>query len=86
MTPTSLRAKHLLGALALAVAAFAIYWPALRGGWLFDDELDVTGNRLLRTASGLWQIWFQPAGLYDYYPLKYSVQWLQWQKTRRAIM
>ena len=73
------RRRFGLGALGLTLLAFAIYGPALRGGWLFDDELDVTGNLLLRDAAGLWKIWFSPAGLYDYYPLKYSVQWLQWQ-------
>lgn len=64
---------------ALGVLALMIYGPALHGGWIFDDELDLTGNALLRDRAGLWKIWFHPTGLYDYYPLKYSVQWLQWQ-------
>ncbi len=61
----------------LALAVLAIYYPAFRGEWLWDDDLDVTKNQLLRSAAGLWKIWFQPTTL-DYYPLKFSVQWLQW--------
>ena len=71
--------RQVLGTVALAVLAFAVYWPALRGGWVFDDTLDVTENRLLRDVGGLWKIWFQPTSLYDYYPIKYTVQWVQWQ-------
>ena len=73
------RRRSWLFAAIIVLAAFAVYWPALHGGWLWDDELDVTGNSALRDAAGLWRIWFHPVGLYDYYPIKYTVQWLQWQ-------
>lgn len=71
-----------LRALLIAVLALATWFafsPALHGGWVWDDTLDLVDNRLLRDADGLWKIWFQPtAGLYDYYPLKFTVQWVQW--------
>jgi protein O-mannosyl-transferase len=62
----------------LAFATLAVYWPALHGAWLWDDTLDITGNEQLRDLSGLGQIWVHPSALYDFYPLKFSVQWIQW--------
>ena len=53
--------------------------PALRGDWVWDDTIEVVENPLLRDGPGLWNIWFNPHGLFDYYPVKSSVQWLQWQ-------
>ena len=57
------------------------YWvfvPTLRGEWLFDDVNAVLNNPVMHRANGLWTIWFAPPGP-DYFPLKDSVQWLQWQ-------
>lgn len=71
-------AATLFRLVVLFAIALAIYSPALRGDWLWDDDLDVTGNLALRDAAGLWRIWFYPVGLYDYYPIKYTVQWVQW--------
>jgi tetratricopeptide (TPR) repeat protein len=56
------------------------YWvatPALRGEWLFDDAPAVLYNPVMHRATGLWTIWFAPPGP-DYFPLKDSVQWIQW--------
>jgi len=65
-------------AIAIAVAVFWIYWPALRGDWLWDDDRYITDNFLLRTLSGLGTIWLQPGSAYDYYPVEATVQWVQW--------
>lgn len=64
---------------ALVLAAAFVYWPALRGEWIWDDHLDLVDNRLLRSLGGLRDIWLHPTLLYDFYPLKHTVQWLQWQ-------
>lgn len=64
-------------ATAMAVAAAAIYWPALQGTWLSDDTLEIVGNRDLRTWAGLRRIWAGQGGP-DYFPLKSTVQWLEW--------
>lgn len=69
-------------AAALVALALCIYWPALHGEWLWDDRADVVSNPLLRDASGLWRIWFHPTALPDYYPIKATVQWVQWQLWR----
>ncbi|MEY2878680.1 MAG: hypothetical protein RLZZ15_1060 [Verrucomicrobiota bacterium] len=63
----------------MVLAGWFAYAPALAGGWVWDDSDDVLGNPLLRSLVGLRKIWFEPWRLYDFYPLKYSVQWVQWQ-------
>lgn len=68
----------------ILLACAWIFAPALHGGWMWDDRLDILDNPLLRTRAGLWKIWFEPTGLYDYYPLKFTIQWLQWHLWQSA--
>jgi tetratricopeptide (TPR) repeat protein len=67
-----------LQALVITAAVLWIYWPALHGGWLWDDRELISENDLIRDPAGLWKIWFAPGGQIDYYPVKSSIQWLQW--------
>ncbi|MCE9613315.1 MAG: tetratricopeptide repeat protein [Lentisphaerae bacterium] len=67
-----------MGLLALTVLA---YLPALRGGFIWDDDLHVTANETLRSLRGLYDIWF---GLYrhttcQYYPMTFTAFWIQHQ-------
>lgn len=64
-------------ALIIAVIATWAYWPALRGGWLWDDRLELADNPLVRDAGGWWKAWLAPSGM-DYFPLKGTLQWVQW--------
>jgi tetratricopeptide (TPR) repeat protein len=68
----------LLQALVISAAVLWIYWPVLDGGWLWDDDLAITDNSMTQSPTGLWSIWFEPGHQIDYYPIKSSVQWLQW--------
>ena len=63
-------------ALALVAAVLAAYLPALRGGFLWDDDAHVTGPAL-RSLHGLWRIWFEPGATQQYYPLLHSAFWLE---------
>jgi tetratricopeptide (TPR) repeat protein len=72
------RKKIWLGAGLLLLAGLFIYWPALQGGWIWDDELEIAKNPVLTAAHGWWSIWLRPEGP-DYYPLKTSLQWCEWQ-------
>jgi len=65
-------------ALIIAAAGLWIYWPALGGDWLWDDDRYITSNLLLHHVSGLWQIWFEPGISQDYYPIDATVEWVQW--------
>ena len=71
--------RTILQALVIAVTVLWIYWPALQGDWLWDDNLLVSDNAVVHDPSGLWKIWFEPGSMVDYQPLKVSVVWLQWQ-------
>ena len=70
-------------ALAGVIAAglmLLVYWPALRGGFVWDDDSWTTGiSGLLRDASGLGLMWFQPTALQQYYPLTGTTFWLDHQ-------
>lgn len=61
---------------ALLVAAFAAYWPALSGAFLWDDNGHVTTPEL-RSLGGLARIWFEPGATQQYYPVLHSAFWLQ---------
>ena len=67
-----------LQAAAIILSGWWVYLPALHGGWLWDDNTDITENPVLRDPAGIWKIWFAPKSL-DFYPLKASVQWIQWR-------
>ena len=69
--------KILLRALALALVGAWIYTPCLHGTWLWDDGLEITRNAALRVPGGWWRTWLHPEGM-DYFPLKNSLQWLEW--------
>src|SRR5262245_46285776 len=58
----------LLGA-AIVAATILAYVPAIRGAFIWDDNLHVTGNGLLWQPGGLGRIWFEPMATPQYYPL-----------------
>ena len=64
-------------ALAIAIASFAAYWPAIHGGWLWDDRLEIVDNVNVHAASGWWRCWVAPEGM-DYFPIKGMAQWAEW--------
>ncbi len=55
-----------------------IYWPALHGGWLWDDDFLVSDNSNLRSLRGLWEIWLAPRTGADYWPLTWTLLWMEW--------
>jgi lipoprotein NlpI len=77
LAPTS-RKVILLQALVIVLTSLWIFFPALNGGWQWDDLQLIVGNSVIHNPSGLWKIWFQPGVFPDYYPLVENVNWLQW--------
>src|ERR1700724_1566089 len=61
---------------AIACATLLAYWPALRGGMLWDDTSHVTRPDL-RSLHGLWRIWFDLGATQQYYPLLHSAFWVE---------
>jgi tetratricopeptide (TPR) repeat protein len=76
--PPAVEANFPLKVVLLVAATVWVFWPALHGDWLWDDDLDITANAITRSPGGLWSIWFVPGSQFDYYPIKASVQWVQW--------
>ena len=60
--------------LVLMITAYA---PALRGGYIWDDDDYVTRNETLLSADGLWRIWSDPSATPQYYPLVHTSFWIE---------
>lgn len=70
---------------ALLLATLCAYWPALRGGLIWDDSAHVTRPEL-RSSSGLWRIWFQLGATQQYYPLLHSTFWVEHRLWGGAVL
>lgn len=69
-----LRPVQVVGAaLLLALAVLAAYAPALRGSFIWDDDLYVYENRLLWEPDGLRRIWFSSDFQSQYFPMTITV-------------
>ena len=62
-------------ALILGVT-LAIYWPALQGGIVWDDDAHVT-RAGLQSVDGLIRIWTDLHATQQYYPLLHSAFWVE---------
>ena len=73
----------LLRAGALILLTIAAYLPALSAGFVWDDDLIVTGNSTLRSLAGLRDIWLgilnggNAYPLTQYYPVTFTSFWLE---------
>ncbi|HVM47716.1 MAG TPA: tetratricopeptide repeat protein [Candidatus Acidoferrum sp.] len=72
--PRQERGTLVLGGAAIFLLAFAAYWPALRGQFVWDDIMLVQGNPLVTGHLGLGSIWFRTD-----FPLANVALWAQWQ-------
>ncbi len=71
----------MLGFAILAVAILWVYWPAIGGGFLLDDDVLLTHNRLIAAPDGLPRFWFTTEAA-DYWPVTNSTLWLEWRLWR----
>jgi protein O-mannosyl-transferase len=60
------------GVIFIVLAVFIAYWPALGGGFIWDDDAYVTNNPLLTAPDGLQRIWFSFYHQSQYFPLTYT--------------
>lgn len=79
--PPGLRALGVL--LLLGALSFIAYAPAVRGGFVWDDDYYVFENPTLRNFAGLQTIWFdifrdpRDYVLPQYYPLTHTSFWIE---------
>lgn len=55
-----------------------VYIPAIRAGYIWDDDRYVTGNELLASIDGLGRTWFEIGATVQYYPLVFTTFWLEY--------
>ncbi len=53
------------------------YTSALKGGYIWDDDLYLTENKTLTSVHGLARIWTEPHARPQYYPLVLTTFWLE---------
>ena len=72
--------KHLaLGFLLIIFLTFLAYHPALKGGFIWDDDQYVEENQNLRNFNGLKNIWTKPLSIPQWYPLTHTTFWMEYQ-------
>jgi tetratricopeptide (TPR) repeat protein len=76
-TTPSVKRDWIFG-LVLVLAVFFVYQPARHAGFIWDDDIYVTGNIALRSLHGLRLIWFVPDATVQYYPLTFTAFWLEY--------
>ena len=70
--PQARRGWLWLQAAVLAAAVVLAYQPAWHAGFIWDDDVYVTHNRLLTAPDGLNRIWFSRDSPSQYFPLVYT--------------
>ena len=69
--------KNLIAAFLLVMVTLVAYVPAIRGGFIWDDDDYVTKNAALNDLAGLVSIWLDPSATPQYYPLVHSSFWIE---------
>jgi len=64
--------------LAILFVTIIAYLPAMRAGYVWDDDAYVTGNELLRSADGLSRIWLTTETP-QYYPMVFTSFWIEYR-------
>ena len=76
--PPRSRTSVFFGAAFFLALSFAVFWPSLRGDFLWDDDVLLTNNVHLRSVEGLKAIWLGQETP-DYFPLTLTAFWVQWR-------
>ncbi len=78
----SFRPSNSLRLLTLVAAVFLAFWPALRSGFIWDDDRYIENNVQLRSLVGLSHVWTQIGSTDQYYPVTFTTFWIEhhlWQ-------
>lgn len=69
----------------LVLIVLVCYWPALHGGFVIDDGINITKPEL-RSIHGLWRIWTELGVTQQYYPFLYSAYWVEHRLWGDAVL
>jgi protein O-mannosyl-transferase len=65
-------------AFLLVLVTILVYQPVWHAGFIWDDDVLITANRMVTASDGLYRFWFTTEAP-DYYPLTSSLWWLEWR-------
>lgn len=74
--------RNILPAAAILAVTLIAYIPAMRAGFIWDDDSYITINEVLKSPDGLRRIWFEPKSTPQYYPIVFTalrIQYSLWQ-------
>jgi tetratricopeptide (TPR) repeat protein len=63
--------------IVLILATVIAYQQAWHAGYIWDDDVYLTGNKLLTAPDGLKRIWFSLESPSQYFPLVYTTFWIE---------
>jgi hypothetical protein len=66
------------GVLLIVCAAFIAYYPSINGGFILDDNLLLTTNKLIKAPDGLYRLWCTTETP-DYWPITNTSLWIEWR-------
>src|SRR5262245_14207711 len=78
ISPKRGRRTILIGSIALVIVTFAAYGPSLANGYIWDDDDYVTENLVLRSPTGIFDVW-RPKTTPQYYPLVFVTFWCEYR-------
>src|ERR1700683_261290 len=64
--------------LFLVAATLIAYLPVWRAGFIWDDDILLTANPLIKDPQGWWRFWVTTRTP-DYFPVFSSAFWLEWR-------
>ncbi len=67
-----------MGGLFLLLVTLLVYIPAMRAGYIWDDDKLLTENPAIKAGNGLYTIWCTRE-LNDWVPLTSTTFWIEWR-------
>ncbi|MDB6125664.1 MAG: Tetratricopeptide repeat protein [Pedosphaera sp.] len=67
-----------IGAAIIFLVTLLSYIPAIRSGFIWDDDDMLTNNPLVKAPDWIHSIWLT-GQFYDYYPLTLTSLWIEWR-------
>ncbi len=67
-----------IAALGVVAITLGVYWPALFGDFILDDDIWLTNNPLMHAGDGLYRYWFTTEAV-DYWPVTGTSFWIEWR-------
>jgi tetratricopeptide (TPR) repeat protein len=62
----------------IAVVVFMAYLPSINGGFVLDDGLLLTENKIINAPDGLYRLWCTTESV-DYWPATNTTFWIEWR-------